>query len=202
MASLSWRVGAFAERFPVEARELGRYHKLEAVANGMLFESAGAVRAGAIGDAAHGCLSTPYPCDGQPPGCCGALRCSSFGDSCCDRSTCTRCGPHEEEFAAIHPEAAAQLDAAHAHAAAVRDILTDPDVEDIVAALEEASRLTKAGKLAKAYAPQTPAKKLPSGADAPARCPVCGAAVCPTCGCSCACVSSAHTKPSPAPAGE
>lgn len=191
MPTISWRAGAFAERYPGEARDFGRTCKLERDAARLLYENAGVVGPSAIYSAAYGPPCSP--CD-TPRGCCGAP-CARGGDSCCDRATCSNCGPREDEFAALYPEIAARLDNGHAFSAAVRDILTDPDLEDVGGALAQAATLAAKGQLAALYAPVVPAKKLPSGEAAPARCPCCGATVCPTCGCSCSCCPSAHEKP-------
>jgi hypothetical protein len=200
MAKPTWRVGAFAERYPQEARDFGRLCKLEAVAGRMLYESAGVVRSGAIGDASYGAPPSHCgPCGpgDAPAGCCGSP-CARGGDSCCDRGSCTSCGPREDDFAAMYPEASAALDEGHALSAAIRDVLTDPDLEDVGGAISTATTMASKGELATLYAPAVPAKKLPTGEDAPARCPVCGATVCPTCGCSCSCCPSAHETPAPA----
>lgn len=194
MPSPSWRVGAFAERYPQEARDIGRACAMEAAANRMLYAGAGVVRQGAIMDAMYGC----QPCTpgAAPAGCCGSVMCTGgVTDSCCQRGTCAHCGPGEYDFDAIYTEQAHDLHEHHAYAAAVRDVLTDPDVEDVGSALDEVSKLH--GKLAPFYAPAVPAKKLPDGSDAPARCPICGCTICSACGCSCECCSSAHEKPSP-----
>lgn len=203
MPSLLWRPGAFADRHPRSALDIGRHHKVEAAANRLLFDTAGVTSDQAIVDAQYGYAPTPYPCDGPPRGCCGSPPCPSNAqgvDTSCSRGTCT-CGTGEDAFSAVYPEAAAALEESHALAAAYRDILTDPDVEDVGSALDQAQALAAKGQLAALYAPATPAKKLPSGADAPARCPICGCTVCMACGCSCSCVPSSHEKPEPAADG-
>jgi hypothetical protein len=197
-----WRPGAFAERYPSQARDVGRAHKLEAVANRLLFATAGVVDPHRIHNASYGDVCSPCAPGEAPRGCCGSPCLTQGADSCCARGSCAHCGPGEDDFAAIYPKAVRELDACHAYAAALRDILTDPDVEDVAGAVAQATQLHEKGKLAALYAPQAPAKKLPSGETAPARCPVCGATVCPTCGCSCECCSSAHEKKPAAPAAE
>lgn len=198
MATVSWRIGAFAERYPSDARDLGRSHAMEAASNRLLYATAGVMRAGAVSDALYG-ITVPMSSQAsdRPPGCCGPTQCQRGQvDSCCDRSTCAGCGPAESDFDAIYEEVAAQLDEAHAFAAAIRDILTDPDVEDTGASISEATALHSDGALAALYGPSAPAKKMPDGSTATARCPICGCAVCPSCGCSCECCSSAHSRTS------
>jgi hypothetical protein len=191
MATPSWRVGAFADRFPQEARGIGVSHAVEAAANDMLYAAAGVVRPGAIGDAAYGCPSMATPCDGPSPGCCSASACGRTSvDTCCDRGTCSGNIERGSDFEDLYPELDRRLDAQHALAAAIRDINADPDVADVASAIEEAMVLSEDELLA-LYAPQVPAKPLPDGSPAPARCPICGAAVCPTCGCTCECCDAA-----------
>jgi hypothetical protein len=202
MSAPAWRVGAFAERYPNVARDIGRTHKVEAVAARLLYETAGVASSSAVSDAGYG---GPYMSAGpgeSPRGCCGAPCATANTDSACSRGTCEHCGPAESDFAAIYPEAAQEMDACHAFGAAVRDILADPDVEDVAGAIEQAMSLHAKGALAKLYAPHAPAKKMPDGSNAPARCPICGATVCPSCGCSCCCVASAHEKPAAETADE
>jgi hypothetical protein len=190
MATISWTPGAFAERHPSEARQVGRLHALQLAAACMLFERAGVVPPGAIGESLYGCgpsWPTPYPYDGPPRGCCGATRCAG-DDTACGRGTCMECsGLDESSFEATYPDQAAKLCEDNAFAAAVRDILADPDVANAGPALKQAQKLAEAGELAALYAPAPPAKKLPDGSEGPARCQICLATVCPSCGCGCCC---------------
>lgn len=196
MAGPSWRVGAFAERFPQEARDFGRLYALEACASDMLYGSAGMARPGSISDASCGVTCGPYPVD-MPPGCCAVTACGrSAIDTCCDRGTCCGCG-QGSDFDELYPEFDKASDAAHARAAAARDILADQDVADVAAAMAELTGMSD-DELVQLYAPQVPAKPLPSGDPAPARCPICGAAVCPVCQCTCECCDSAIENEEPA----
>ncbi len=194
MAKPTWRVGAFAERYPGPARDIGRAHKLELVANRMLYASAGVVAESAIHNASYGDLCSPCAPGEAPRGCCSGPPCLAAMDSCCARGTCL-CGAEADGFEDIYGDAVKGLANGHAFAAALRDILTDPDVDDVSGAVSTAISLAESGKVGALYAPQVPAKKLPDGSDAPARCPVCGCAVCPTCGDPCACVPGAFQKP-------
>jgi hypothetical protein len=195
MAKPTWRVGAFAERYPGPARDVGRAHKLELVANRMLYASAGVVDPNRLANAAYG-DPTCAPCapGEMARGCCNGPPCAPGMDTCCARGTCL-CGAEADGFEDIYPDAGKQLANAHAFGAALRDLLTDPDEGDVAGAISTATALFESGKLAALYAPQVPAKKMPDGSDAPARCPVCGCTVCPTCGDPCACVPGAMKKP-------
>lgn len=189
MADLLWSVGAFADRHPDEARRIGDAHVMEAAAVGLLFANAGVVRSGAIRDACFPAYTdAPYQSGGRPPPltCCEGS-CQPGNDSCCARGTCN-CDVGEDAFEAIYPDAAKALDEGHAFQAAVRDILADPDLEDVQGAIAQATKLARTGKLAAYYQPSLPAKKLPDGSEGPARCPICGAISCPECGCCCECV--------------
>jgi hypothetical protein len=192
MATPLWTVGAFAARYPRAAMSVGRALKEQTSARRLLYATAGVTSDSAITDSCYG-YGVPQPCDGSPPvGCCGAPPCpgTSQGiDSACARGTCC-CAEGEDDFAGVYPEAIAELDNGTALAAALRDILTDPDVEDVGAAVEQARGLAAKGQLAALYAPAVPAKPLPSGEAAPARCPVCGCTACPTCGDLCSCLMS------------
>lgn len=205
--SLPWRVGAFADRYPRAAQDVGRALKAQAGALRLLYSTAGATSDSAIVDSAYGYPPSYGPCTPSdvPRGCCGTPPCPGHAqgvDSACARGTCC-CAEGDEDFAAIYPEAAAELDNAAAFAAALRDINADPDVSDVGAAVDQARALFTKGKLAAAYAPAVPAKPLPSGAPAPARCPICGASCCPACGDCCCCVTSEHPEEMPTdPAGE
>jgi hypothetical protein len=186
MADVTWRIGAFASQYPQEAKILGRGYALEDEAAEQLFETAGQVPQGSIQDAL--CGGTVYSPSGSPEGCCGSTPCAMDGtDTACARGTCC-CADDDEAFEAIYPEIGVAMAEGRALAAAVRDILTDPDIEDVAAPIAAARELAAAGQLAILYAPAVPAKKLPDGTDAPARCPICGACTCPTCGCTCCCV--------------
>lgn len=188
-----WVIGAFAARYPRAAMNVGRALKEQGAALRLLYATAGVTSDGAISDSAYGYVSTPYPCDGPPRGCCGSPPCPSGPgvDSACSRGTCC-CAEGEDDFAAIYPEVVQDLDAATALGAAMRDILTDPSVQDVGAAVEQARKLHAKGQLVALYAPAVPAKPLPSGEPAPARCPICGATACPACGDACCCVLSAQ----------
>lgn len=199
MPTPTWRVGAYAERYPGPARDVGRAHKAELVAARMLYEGAGVMNPSAMTDACYGGVQACAPGE-MARGCCGSP--CSGGDSCCDRGTCCNCGPGEDDFSAVYPDAQAALEEGHALSAAIRDILTDPDLEDVGSAIDQAVSMAGKGQLAALYGPQVPAKKMPSGDPAPARCPICGATVCPTCECCCACVPSQHEMPAAADAAE
>lgn len=205
MATPLWRVGAFADRYPRAAQNVGRALKEQSSALRMLYSTAGVTSDSAITDSAYGGPYPVQPADGRPVGCCGSPPCPGMGqgiDSACARGTCC-CAEGEDDFASIYPAAAAELDGAAALGAALRDILTDPDVEDVGAAIQQAMTLHAKGQIAAPYAPAVPAKPLPSGAPAPARCPICGASACPACGDACCCAMSEHPDELPAdPAGE
>lgn len=187
MADLLWSVGAFADRHPDEARRIGEAHAIEAAALGLLFANAGVVRSGAIRDACFPSYpDVAYSPGARPPLTCCEGSCQPGTDSCCARGTCN-CDIGEDAFEAIYPAAAQVVDEGHALQAALRDILADPDLEDVQAAIAQAGKLARAGKLAAYYQPAPPAKKLPNGSDGPARCPICGAIACPECGCTCEC---------------
>ena len=187
---LLWRVGAFAERFPSEARDFGRAHKDEALANARLYATAGGARPGSL----LICDGPLQYVNGMTTGCCQQAPCSTEGlDTCCARGTCTEGGPDEDAFEQAYPDADAELDGAHAFAAALRDILADPNVDDVAGAMAQAMDLDEQEALAALYVPAVPAKKMPDGSDAPARCPICGALVCPTCGSTCECCDSEMT---------
>lgn len=205
MATLLWQPGAFAERHPDEARRIGDAHALEAAAIGLLFDNAGVVGQYDISRATSPQViypEGPYPSSGSPSegrlACCEGP-CARSTDSCCNRGSCS-CDVDEDAFEAVYPETMAAVDNAHALQAALRDILADPAVEDVAGAVSQAQQLAKKGSLAAAYAPAPPAKKLPSGEDAPARCPICLAVVCPDCGCCCSCCDSAVEVEEPAAA--
>lgn len=190
-----WKVGAFQRAFPNVARQIGNQHALEGAACEVMFATAGACSEGQIDRETYPVTGDVYPpgyCTSSTVpvrGCCGAAPCAP-GENACARGTCS-CDEGEDSFAETFPDAKAALDNAHALAAAMRDILADPDVEDVAGAQAVAMRLAKAGTLAALYVPASPAKPLPDGSPAPARCPICGAVVCPSCGCSCSCVSGA-----------
>lgn len=183
---MQWRVGAFAEQFPDEARTLGRVYAMECAANSMLYDAAGQVRPGAIQDACCGGMMVAS--SGSAMGCCADSPCDDEADSSCSRGTCD-CDEAKggDGFEAIYPEADAAIDESRALAAAIRDILADDQVADVPAAMDQARVLYAEGHLSDLYTPSVPAKKLPDGADAPAKCPICGCCACPTCGCSCCC---------------
>lgn len=197
MAQPTWQVGAFASRYPRSAQNVGRALKEQAAAMRLLYATAGVTSDSAISDSGYGYIAGPYDPGMPPRGCCGAPPCPSGQavDSCCSRGTCS-CQEGADDFAAMYPEVIAELDGRAALAAAVRDILTDPDVEDVGAALESARAMDGKGQLVEAYAPAVPAKPLPSGDPAPARCPICGATQC-ACGCFCACLMSTHPEEEP-----
>ena len=202
MAKLSWTVGAFSRAYPRAAMSVGRALKEQASALRLLYATAGVTSDSAITDSCYG--YSPQPCNpgDAPRGCCGSPPCpgpSQGIDSACSRGTCC-CAEGSEDFAAIYPEAAADLDNASAFAAALRDINADPDVSDVAEAVEQARTLFAKGQLAKLYTPQVPAKPLPSGEPAPARCPICGAACCSGCGDCCSCCMSEQPDDEPAPA--
>lgn len=191
MAKPTWRIGAFAERSPSPARDIGRTHKLELVANRLLYATAGVAEPRALLDSCYGgSIAGP---DGTVRGCCGAAPCPGAVDSACARGTCV-CGLEADGFEDIYPDAVRALANSHAFGAALRDILTDPDVDDVAEAISTALSLYEGGKLAALYAPAVPAKKMPDGSDAPARCPICGAVVCATCQHPCACGLGAVSK--------
>ena len=182
MAAPSWRVGAFSQRYPQAAMEIGRAHAMHARACGMLYDTAGTVPESAF-------VYTPMTGE-----CCGGAACEDAArverKTCCSMGTCCGCGPGDDDIEAVYPQMTVIVDEGHALEAAQRDILADPDVEDIPGAISEARDLASKGKLAAYYVPASPAKKLPDGSDAPKVCPVCGCAPCPACGCTCECCDS------------
>jgi hypothetical protein len=107
---------------------------------------------------------------------------------CCDGPCCCPKPPDEDAFVGAYPDVAKSMVEARAFGAAVRDILADPDLEDVAGAIDIATALRDAGQLAALYAPAVPTKKLPDGSDAPARCPICGAVACEECGRCCSCL--------------
>jgi hypothetical protein len=190
MPDLLWQPGAFAGRHPDEARRLGDAHALEAAALGVLFDNAGV--AGLYEISREASPEVTYP--RNDPGADGVLTCCDSpcgreSDTSCNRGTCC-CDVDDDAFEAVYPDAMTAVDNGHALQAALRDILADPAVEDVGGAIAQAQQLAKRGALAEYYAPASPAKKLPDGSDAPARCPICLAMVCPDCGCACSCCDS------------
>jgi hypothetical protein len=175
---LPWRIGCFAERNPRAAAEIGRANALAARACRALFDTAGT--------APESSFLYPVPA----PECCGEPGCTEAG-TCCAAGCCATCRPDEDDFEMIHGEADAQMDEGQAFAAACRDILTDPDLEDTAGAMQTAREMTARGTLGAYYAPRSPAKPMPDGSKAPAMCPVCGMKACPACGCTCCCCDSA-----------
>jgi hypothetical protein len=181
MATLLWRVGAFAQRFPDAAQQIGRAHALHARAARALYDTAGTAP-----ESSFTCCFT-----GE---CCGSGDCCGEQGTCCAAGCCSCCRPDEDDLEVAYPQMDAAIDEAHALEAAQRDILTDPDVEDIPAAMTQAQDLAAKGKLSAYYVPASPAKKMPDGSDAPACCPICGCKPCPACGCCCECCDSAAAE--------
>jgi hypothetical protein len=185
----SWRVGAFAQRYPRAAMDIGRAHAMHARACGMLYDTAGTA------------LESSFRNEPLTGACCGGADCcdgaQTVPSSCCAAGVCCGCGPGDDDVEAVYPAITVAVDEAHALEAAQRDILTDPDVEDVPAAMSQAVELASQGKLSAFYVPVSPAKKMPDGSDAPACCPICGCNPCPACGCCCECCDSA-----PKPAAE
>lgn len=199
MPQPTWQVGAFAARYPRAAQNIGRALKEQAAAMRLLYATAGVTADSAITDSAYGYISGPPYDPGMPPrGCCGSPPCPAGQgiDSCCSRGTCA-CQEGDDDFAAMYPEVVAELDGQTAFGAAVRDILTDPDVEDVGAAVDVSRSMADKDQLAAFYIPTVPAKPLPNGEDAPARCPICGATQCAACGCFCTCLMSTHPEDEP-----
>lgn len=185
MADLLWRVGAFAQRFPMAAAEIGRAHAFHARAARALYDS--------VGTSPESMFSYP-----PPPGSCCKMddghsmeACAAEQGTCCTMGMCCNCRPGGDDLETVYPEIDAACDVSHALEAAQRDILTDPDVENTGAALAQAKTLAESGALAALYVPRSPAKKGPDGEPGPEVCPICGAKRCSACGCCCECCDSA-----------
>jgi hypothetical protein len=142
-----------------EAREIGQGNSTETRAMEALYATAGQ-RAYLLSS----CCNGPGPCCSCPP------------------------APDEDAFASTFPDVASTIAEDRAFGAAIRDILADPDLDDVAAAVAIATELHDAGELAALYVPAVPTKKLPDESDAPARCPICGTVACPTCGRTCCCL--------------
>lgn len=195
MADLLWRVGAFAERYPRIAAELGRAHALSSRAMAMLHATAGTAAEDAI-RYPHPCA--PTSCDAPPATCCEP-GCGRDQGSCCAMGCCSRCGPEPDGVEMVYPAQDAAVDNAHAFEAALRDIDADLEVEDVPGAKTQAFELYDSGDLAEHYVPRRPARELPDGGEPPAICPICGCKACPACHCTCECCDYA-VEPEGAPA--
>jgi hypothetical protein len=185
MPDLLWRVGSFAQRFPVAAAEIGRAHAMHARATRALFDSVGTAPESTF---VHS-PSAGYCCaqeDGHT-----MQECANEPGTCCTMGMCCNCKPNADDVEVVFPEVDAKCDVSHALEAALRDILTDPDVEDTASAIEQAKELAESGGLAALYSPKAPAKKGPDGEPGPEVCPICGAKRCSACGCCCECCDSA-----------
>ena len=194
MADLLWHVGAFAQRNPETAAQLGRAHALHARAVRAMYDSVGTApeqtfaSPPSAGDCCGMCPSGGMMCSECPK---KADCCRSEPGSCCAMGCCTNCRPDHDDAEMMHPEIDAAVDDGHVFEAAYRDILADPEVDDVAAAVAQAQKFHDAGDLAEMYAPKAPARDAPDGSPAPKVCPVCGAKECAACGCCCECCDSA-----------
>lgn len=187
MADLLWRVGAFAERYPRIAAQIGTTYALASRAMAMLHASAGTVPENTIRFPVGPAVAGP----GEAAPMCCVPGCGQREGTCCSMGCCSRCGPEPDGVEMAYPAQDAAVDNGRAFEAALRDIDADLEVEDVAAAKSQAFELYRAGDLADEYVPRPPARELPDGGTPPAICPICGCTACPMCGCTCECADYA-----------